>query len=84
MSDMKDWNADDWHHLLSQYLDNRATQPNGLATVALLIADVTDAYREQISYERNRASTWFDECGRQAAKAMAAETALSSAYGEKK
>lgn len=45
MTDMTNWNADDWHLLLSQYLDSRATHPNGLNTVALLIADSMDALR---------------------------------------
>jgi hypothetical protein len=32
-------NDDEWHLFLSHYLDNRATQPNGLNHVAMQISD---------------------------------------------
>ena len=36
-------NADEWHLFLCQYLDNRATSPNGLTFMAVQIADAIDA-----------------------------------------
>lgn len=36
-------NADEWRLFLSMYLDNRATQPNGLSFVAMQIAEAIDA-----------------------------------------
>lgn len=38
-------NADEWHLFLSQYLDNRATQPSGLTFIAVQIAEAIDAAR---------------------------------------
>jgi len=36
-------NADEWHLFLSEYLDNRATSPNGLTFMAVQIAEAIDA-----------------------------------------
>ena len=35
-------NADEWHLFLSEYLDNRATSPNGLPFMAVQIAEALD------------------------------------------
>jgi hypothetical protein len=40
-------NADEWHLFLTQYLDNRATSPNGLVFIAVQIAEAIDAERER-------------------------------------
>jgi hypothetical protein len=49
MAKIGKWNADEWHLFLCHYCDNRATFPNGLATVALLIADCMDALRTDVA-----------------------------------
>ena len=36
-------NADEWHEFLSEHLDNRANSPNGLAFIAVQIAEAIDA-----------------------------------------
>jgi len=36
-------NADEWHLFLSEYLDNRATFPNGMTFMAVQIAEAIDA-----------------------------------------
>ena len=40
-------NADEWHLFLCQYLDNRATNPNGLTFMAVQIAEAIEAERER-------------------------------------
>jgi hypothetical protein len=40
-----DSNADEWHLFLSEYLDNRATHPEGLPYVAVQIAEAIDDAR---------------------------------------
>jgi hypothetical protein len=48
MSDMRPRgsNADEWHLFLSQYLDNRATSPDGLTFMAIQIAKAIAAATE--------------------------------------
>jgi hypothetical protein len=38
-------NADEWHLFLCQYLDNRATSPNGLTFMAVQIAEAIEEGR---------------------------------------
>jgi restriction endonuclease Mrr len=44
-------NADEWHLFLCQYLDNRATSPNGLTFVAVQISEAIER-AERISFDK--------------------------------
>ncbi len=40
-------NADEWHLFLTEYADNRAAFPNGLAFLAVQIAEALDEAKER-------------------------------------
>ena len=62
-------NADEWHLFLTEFCDNRATQPNGMTYVAVQIAEAIEAAArgEPCGECHLKPGERCDICGRKAA-----------------